>query len=67
MPIVNHYVVEQTREVKITANSLESALLLAQQTFRGTESTEVDEKPVTVWGHPTGPIKETDVHVRESY
>lgn len=66
MSEINSYLVSQTREIIVTADSLESAIVLAQQAFRGTESTELSGKPVEVWGYTSSPIKETDITVREA-
>lgn len=67
MPEMISYVVEQTREVKVTANSLEGAILIAQQQFEMRQSPEVDGEVVKVWGHSSSNVRQTNITARESY
>ena len=70
MPIINNYVVTQTREVSVRANSLEDAIRLAGIAFEKGQNTEggiMSDDKDNVWGNTTSRIKETDLGAREAY
>lgn len=70
MPEIRYYVVEQTREVKVTANTLVDAVRIASEAFeKGQNSDNAVKNPELegVWGNTTTPVKETDIHAREAY
>jgi hypothetical protein len=61
MPEMVSYVVTQTREVKITANSAADAVVVATATF------DHKLKPDEIWGHATTDVRITDISAREAY
>jgi hypothetical protein len=72
MPEVRHYVVEQIREVKVTANSLEDAVRIATAAFKvgqnsdaGVGSSGLLPELKGVWGNTTSRIRERSVHAKE--
>lgn len=70
MPEIRHYVVQQVREVKVTANSATGAALLAEAAFEhghalGSTAIAAGKAPEGVWGNTMSRVREIDLHVVE--
>jgi len=66
MPEVKHYVVTQTRKVRVTANSAADAAEIASSAFGGKDgegSVAYGRGPHGIWGNTTGRIEETRLEV----
>jgi hypothetical protein len=61
MPEIRYWVVSQTREVKVAANTARDAVLVAEDEFGG------QPKPEEIWGDARMPVKTTDIIVREDF
>lgn len=72
MPVIRNYVVSQTREVNVRANSLTDAIRIAGVAFNNGQNSDssaryIQENIPGIWGDTTTPVKETDITARESY
>lgn len=56
MPATRTYVVSQTREVQVSADSLQNAIIIAGVAFDGVDTPDIIKD-----------IKETDISAREAY
>jgi len=63
MPEIRNYVVTQTREVGVTANSLVDAIRIADAAFANGQNSDngVIDGPQDVWGNTRTEIKETNI------
>lgn len=74
---IRNFVVAQTREVSVRANSLEDAIRIAGRAFVDGQNSDGGVKlrsrpekadPIEgIWGNTTSRIKETDLSAREAY
>jgi hypothetical protein len=74
MPEMINYVVSQTREVKVTANSLEDAIRIAgvafthgQNSDHGIKSSDYPDDMKGVWGNTRTKVREIEISGREGY
>lgn len=58
MPEIRYFIVTQTREVKVQANTLPEAAQLADAYFEDTPKPDL-------WGAVISPVRNTDLAVRE--
>lgn len=69
MPEIRTFIVTQTREVKVTANSAADAMLLAEAAFvHGQNSANgiaIGKGPEGIWGNTDSRIREVGLAVEE--
>lgn len=72
MPVIQHFVVTQTREVMVSANSIGDAVLIGAHAFEHGQNSDngirnphaLEPRGVT-WGNTSGPIKDVELTVRK--
>jgi hypothetical protein len=72
MPEIRYFVVTQTREVKVTANSAADAVLLAEAAFEHGQmnsepSIAAGKSPEGIWGNTRSRIREIEINAREGH
>jgi hypothetical protein len=72
MPVIRNYLVNQTREVEVRANSLVDAIRIADAAFANGQNSDngiknIPEELHGIWGNTTSGIREVDISARENY
>lgn len=67
MPETRYFEVSQTRKVKVTANTVANAILIADAAFENGQNTDdgVRNGPNGVWGNTTSRVRTTDMTAYE--
>lgn len=67
MPVIRHYRVTQTREVKVTANNPTDAVRIATAAFENGQNQDngVVAGPSGVWGNTSTPVRPIDINAYE--
>ena len=67
MPAMKHYVVSETRTVKVIANNAVDAIRLAAAAFEHGQNSDKGAKngPEGVWGNTTSKVEQTNIEVNE--
>lgn len=67
MPEMHYYLVQQEREVKVTANSAADAIRIADAAFTNGQNSDngVVDGPQGVWGNTRNKVKITSISARE--
>lgn len=70
MPQIRHYIVRQTREVKVDANSAVDAARIADAAFSHGQDTNgsvaAGKGPEGIWGNTTSRVKTIKVNVKDA-
>lgn len=66
MPEIRHFIVTQTRSVKVDANNATDAVRLASAAFEHGQNADFgiarDKGPEGIWGNTSSQIKEESLH-----
>ena len=69
MPEIQHFVVTQTREVRVTANNAVDAVRIAGAAFENGQNSDYGVKngPEGIWGNTRSQIKVTDISASKEW
>jgi len=72
MPDIRHFVVTETRSVKVSANNAEDAARIANKAFGGTPQVGLGylkekEGLDDIWGDTNSHVRQVDLHVTEGH